>query len=62
MELDDAAAVGDQRNGAGNGLFVDEVFYALRDLREDCLIHTRAIGGLAGRRQESSANGEKKLV
>ena len=47
MELHHVAAGRDQRDGARDGLRVDEVLYPLRDLREDRVVHARGAGGLS---------------
>jgi hypothetical protein len=60
MELHHFAARGDQRDGARDGLRVDEVFHPLGDLREDRVVHARGAGGLSRCRRETSANSEKK--
>ena len=49
VEFDDVGAMGDYCDGAGDGLFIDEVLYPLRDLREDRVVHACGVGRLAPR-------------
>ena len=57
IELDDVVAMGHKSNGSGNGLLIDKRLHALRDLREDVLIHARSFGvGLSHGRRQGRAN------
>jgi hypothetical protein len=44
VELNYVGAVGNERNGSGDGLLIDERLHPLRDLGENFLVQTRDFG------------------